>query len=155
MTHELVTDELVTDELVTDELLCPSAPASVDALVIGVVGADGTVDYVRDALPVTRRFLRIVEAGGRPESRFRFASACQQCACRQWVDGECSLPRRLAEVVPAPDPAERIPRCAIRARCRWFHQSGAAACRTCPVVSTRDDAEANRDGPEDRSRSHE
>lgn len=145
----------MTDELVTDDLLCPSAPATVDALVIGVVGADGTVDYVRDALPVTRRFLRIVEAGGRPESRFRFASACQQCACRQWVDGECSLPGRLAEVVPTAEESARLPRCAIRARCRWFHQSGADACRTCPVVITRDDEQANRAGPEEGSRSHE
>jgi hypothetical protein len=150
-----MTDELVTDELVTDELLCPSAPAAVDALVIGVVGPDGTVDYVRDALPVTRRFLRVVEAGGPAERRFRFASACQQCACLQWADGACSLPGRLAEVVPTPDPSARLPRCAIRARCRWFHQSGAAACRTCPVVTTRDDVPANRDGPEDGSRSHE
>jgi hypothetical protein len=123
---------------VTDELLCPSAPAAVDALVIGVVAADGSVDYVRDLLPATPQFLQIVGTSGPPERHFRFSSPCQECACAQWADDSCSLPRRLAEVVPSQDVATGLPRCAIRARCRWFHQSGADACRVCPVVTTRD-----------------
>jgi hypothetical protein len=130
----------------SEELLCPSAPAAEGALVIGVVGADGTVSYVRDRLPATRRFLQIASVRGAVERRYRFSSPCQECACAQWSEGACSLPGRLAEVVPSEEVSTGLPRCAIRARCRWFHQSGADACHICPVVTTRDDAPLTKDG---------
>lgn len=123
----------------TDELLCPSAPAAVNALVIGVVTADGSVGYVRDLLPVTPQFLRVAGTGSPPERHFRFSSPCQECACAQWAGDSCSLPQRLAELVPSENAATGLPRCAIRARCRWFHQSGADACHICPLITTRDD----------------
>jgi hypothetical protein len=129
-----------------DELLCPSAPAAEGALVIGVVSAEGTVEYLRDRLPATRRFLEIASVNGSAERRYRFSSPCQECACAQWADGACSLPRRLAEVVPEVETSPGLPRCAIRARCRWFHQSGADACHICPVVTTRDDACSTTEG---------
>ena len=124
--------------VVPDEVLCPSAPAEVGALIIGVVNADGSVDYVRDRLAVTSAFLESARHGEPLEQRFRFGSPCRQCACAQWADGKCGLPERLAALVPASEPTERLPRCAIRAQCRWFAQSGVEACRICPVVSTRD-----------------
>jgi hypothetical protein len=34
---------------------------------------------------------------------------------------------------PTVDP---LPRCSIRANCRWFDQQGADACRVCPFVIT-------------------
>jgi hypothetical protein len=124
--------------IVPDKLLCPSAPGEVGALIIGVVNADGSVDYIRDRLPVTSDFLEIARRRGAPEQRFRFSSPCQQCACAQWADGRCRLPELLAALVPDDELAEGLPRCAIRGQCRWFAQSGARACQICPVVSTRD-----------------
>jgi hypothetical protein len=117
--------------------LCPSAPAQEGAIVLGVVGADGSIAYIRDRLVATRQFVDIASAGREPEQRFRFASPCQRCACQQWVDGNCSVPGRAGELVPPSDPADGLPRCAIRPQCRWYRQSGAAACRICPWVITR------------------
>jgi hypothetical protein len=41
----------------------------------------------------------------------------------------------LQVVAPRGDLAE-LPECSIRAQCRWFAQSGAAACAACPEVVT-------------------
>ena len=122
-----------------EELLCPSAPGDREAVVIGAVRADGTVDYLRQPLAVSDRFLQLAGSAGPAESRFRFSSPCRQAACAQWTGDSCGLPARLTDALPTPDPAEPLPRCAIRATCRWFHQSGTAACRICPLVTTRDD----------------
>ena len=121
----------------SSDLLCPSAPAEVGALIIGVVGADGTVAYIHDRLSVTSEFLEVANKNGVPEKRFRFGSLCRQQACAQWVEGGCSLPHRLSELIPSGESAGRLPRCAIRAQCRWFAQSGARSCRFCPIVTTR------------------
>jgi len=111
--------------------------------VIGVVNADGTVGYIRDRLEASSAFLEAAAEVGPPELRYRFSAPCQQSACGQWHDGCCTLPGRLAALVPSEEQRgddDRLPRCAIRARCRWFAQSGADACGICPVVGTRDQA---------------
>ncbi len=129
--------------------LCPSAPAQEGAILLGVVQADGSVAYLRDRIEVTREFLEIARAGRSPERRFRFSSPCQKSACQQWVSGRCSLPMRLAEIIPE-SANDELPRCSIRAQCRWFHQAGAVACRACPSVVTRSGSQTggagNRDG---------
>jgi len=130
-----------------DETLCPSAPGAPGALVIGVVNSDGSVCYVRDRLMVTADFLEIARQRGIPEQRFRFSSPCQQGACGQWANNRCSLPERLASLVPAEELSKGLPRCAIRGQCRWFAQSGAPACRICPVVSTRQRTLADAEHP--------
>lgn len=122
---------------VGDGLLCPSAPARVGALIIGVVGADGSVSYVKDRITATPEFIDIVQTGRDAEERFRFSSPCQQAGCCQWVNGECSLPERVSELVPHSE-SSTLPHCSIRPRCRWYHQNGSEACRICPVVVTRD-----------------
>lgn len=127
------------DEEIAESLLCPSAPATEGALILGVVRADGTIGYIKDRMAATSEFLESARAHGRPEQRFRFSSPCQECACQQWADGACSVPEKLAELVPS-DTSEGLPRCSIRRHCRWYHQSGAAACRICPLV-TRDPPE--------------
>jgi hypothetical protein len=33
-----------------------------------------------------------------------------------------------------PAPSRRLPACAIRRTCRWYHQRGAEACAACPLV---------------------
>jgi hypothetical protein len=130
--------------------LCPSAPAREGAIILGVVQADGSIAYLKDRLKVTREFLEIAQGGRRPEERFRFSSPCQEQACQQWVNGCCRLPTRLAEVMPEPQ-TQVLPRCSIRAQCRWFYQSGIAACRLCPIVVTRPESRAELDGMNDEA----
>jgi hypothetical protein len=35
-----------------------------------------------------------------------------------------------------PTVVDKLPACAIRAECRWWHQEGKAACLRCPQVVT-------------------
>lgn len=121
------------------DLLCPSAPAEVGSLLIGVVGADGAVQYIRDRLPITSEFLDAAKQQGSPEQRFRFSSRCVQGNCAQWKEGRCGLPDRLGRLVASDDLIEELPRCAIRSQCRWFAQIGINACKLCPIVTTRNE----------------
>jgi hypothetical protein len=118
-------------------VMCPSAPAEEGAIILGVVNADGSIAYLRDRLVATRDFVDIASVGREPEQRFRFASPCRQGNCKQWVDGKCSVPDGVKEIVPASMVADRLPRCSIRPHCRWYQQSGAEACHVCPWVITR------------------
>ena len=120
-------------------VLCPSAPANVKAILLGVVQSDGSVAFVKDRIEVTREFVDIATKGRAPETRFRFSLPCIGSGCRQWVNGGCSLPERLADMIPAPADAP-LPDCSIRAQCRWFDQRGSDACRICPLVVTRRDS---------------
>jgi hypothetical protein len=124
------------------KLLCPSAPADMKAILLGVVRFDGSVAFIKDRIKVTREFLDIAAKGRAAETRFRFSSTCIGGACKQWANGECSLPERLAAVIPRSDVTDAgLPSCSIRAQCRWFDQRGADACRICPLVVTRHDSQ--------------
>ncbi len=116
------------------DALCPSARCEPGALVIGMVGADGRVGYVRPALPVDEGFAERARSRGRPESAYRFAQPCAEGACAYW-DGGCRVARMAVEAFGDADP-DHLPRCAIRAACRWFRQEGGAACRSCALVVT-------------------
>jgi hypothetical protein len=121
-------------------LLCPSAPANVKAILLGVIQADHSVAFIKDRIEVTQEFLDIAAKGRTLETRFRFSSACIGSACKQWGNGGCSLPDRLAYMIPRSEATdETLPNCSIRDQCRWFHQRGADACRVCDVVVTRGD----------------
>lgn len=121
-----------------DERTCPSAPCAPGSALIGLVRSDGTVGYVRPALPVTDDFLERAAAGPTPGARFRFAAPCVEEGCVQWGDEGCGVIRTVLETV-APDGAPAsLPRCAIRDACRWFAQEGRAACAVCPLVITAD-----------------
>jgi hypothetical protein len=85
------------------KVLCPSAPADVKAILLGVVQSDGSVAFIKDRIEITREFLNIAANGREPETRFRFSSACIGSACKQWANGGCSLPERLADVIPRSD----------------------------------------------------
>jgi hypothetical protein len=119
-------------------ILCPSAPADEKAILLGVVQPDGSVAYIKDRIEVTREFLDIAAKGPEPETRFRFSSPCIGSACKQWANGGCSVPERLADMIPTSDATDApLPSCSIRDQCRWFAQRGAEACRICPLVVTR------------------
>jgi hypothetical protein len=117
-----------------DGLLCPSARCEPDALLIGIVGPTGRVGHLTPALAVDEDFVVQAHKGRAPEKRFRFAQPCTEDGCQHWTGTRCgvvdaALSRDL-------EPAESLPRCGIRSGCRWFAQSGANACRVCPLVVT-------------------
>ena len=135
------------------ELCCPSADAQPGALVIGMRRADGTIGYLRDRLEATPDFVDAIRAAGTADTQFRFAGPCARSGCGHWRDddtaadagadaGHCGLIGRLRDVVPGELLADTLPRCTIRASCRWFAQDGAAACRVCPLVTRTSGATA-------------
>jgi len=108
-------------------------------VLLGVVGADGTVGYISPRAPVSAAFVEKVKSGGAAEKRFRFAQACVESDCAQWTGSRCGV---IDTVVAAAAAARfeqagtALPRCGIRASCRWFAQAGARACAVCPLVIT-------------------
>jgi hypothetical protein len=125
-----------------DGRTCPSAPCAPGSALIGLVRSDGTIGYVRPALPVTDDFLERVRTGGTPGARFRFAAPCVEDGCVHWDEEGCGVIRTVLETVGASEDPAPLPRCAIRAACRWFAQEGRAACGACPLVLTSE----RRDG---------
>lgn len=123
-------------------LLCPSAPCTEGAILVGVVLADGRVAFAAEETRIDAEFVSIARAGRAPEARFRFASPCARGACRQWTGTRCGVIDDVLEEVPtelrasATPGVDALPACSIRAECRWFDQSGADACAVCPVVIT-------------------
>ena len=119
--------------------LCPSYACVEDALLIGVVQADGTVALANQPFAITQEFVDTARNGRPPEARFRFAGPCEESGCAQWKHGQCGIPGRVRKALPAGAEApQAAARCAIRDRCRWFAQDSFAACRLCPLVTTRD-----------------
>ena len=118
---------------------CPSAPGTPGALLIGVVEENGRVANLGTPLPVDAGFLGVVAANGPAERKFRFSSRCIEGHCSQWDGHGCGLINRVVGNVAAANALEipaALPRCAIRASCRWWRQRGAAACAVCPLVIT-------------------
>ncbi|MFF8292564.1 hypothetical protein ACF068_25485 [Streptomyces sp. NPDC016309] len=109
-------------------------------MLIAVLGEDGRLGYLRPALPVDDAFVAAAERHGDPESRFRFADRCREDGCENWSGRDCSLVDTLVGAAPGPEPeaaADGLPRCAVRADCRWFVQRGPRACAVCPLVVYR------------------
>lgn len=116
-------------------LACPSARAEPGNLLYGRV-IDGRVERLGTPLPVTPDFVETVSANGPAERRFRFAGTCQEGRCAQWTGTGCGVIERvLADMAPSP-PEPALPRCFLRAECRWFAQEGAVACAACSHVIT-------------------
>jgi hypothetical protein len=117
-----------------EELLCPSARCEEGAILLGVVGPNSRVGFIRPRITVDQDFVEAARGGRAPEKRFRFAQPCIEDGCRHWQSGRC----HVADVAAAREEAvERpLPACSIRPSCRWFAQSGAAACAACPYVVT-------------------
>jgi hypothetical protein len=118
---------------------CPSARAEPGATLVGVIGVDGRVAYLKTALTIDQGFIDEVAKDGVPEERFRFAGTCVEGACTQW-DGKRSRCGVLDGVVPFLGNGEgdgALQPCAIRSACRWFRQDGPSACRICPGVITQ------------------
>lgn len=125
-------------------LACPSAqPDWAGARVFGVVGgnsAEPRLAYLTETLPVTPDLL--AQTAPLPATEvLRIAAPCVKHDCQHFAGHHCQLAARTVEhLEPA---AEKLPVCAIRSQCRWFHEQGKAACFRCPqVITDRTTAEA-------------
>jgi hypothetical protein len=115
--------------------LCPSARNASGASLIGAVDAAGRVVFLgapRILDPAESSWLD--SQGG--EAAFRFAGACLTAGCPRW-HGSCEVGAVVAAAVAEAGTATtRLPACGIRARCRWWHDQGPAACAGCAYVVT-------------------
>jgi len=121
----------------SSDLLCPSARSTwPDAVVIGVVG--GTAESPRvmpmeQSLAVTPQILAM-SGPVEPTEVFRFASRCQAGCCKHFQNNACQLAAGGVQMLR--EVTADLPKCSIRANCRWFRQEGAAMCRRCPQIVT-------------------
>ena len=121
------------------EILCPSAfPEWEGARLFAVVG--GTPErpetaYLVQPQPVTPDILALAGPVA-PIEVFRFAAPCAARGCQQFdvATDSCQLAAKTSRIAPVV--VHKLPRCAIRANCRWWVQEGAAACQRCPQVAT-------------------
>ena|SRR5437899_4959436 len=119
--------------------LCPSARCEDGAVLLGVVGGDGLVGYLRPQLKIDAEFVREAKLGDTPEVRFRFSQPCIEGNCVQWTGKRCGFIQRVmrsAAALSTKGPVAGIPACSIRKDCRWFAEYGPSACRICPLVIT-------------------
>ncbi|MBC3840114.1 hypothetical protein GXW82_07765 [Streptacidiphilus sp. 4-A2] len=112
---------------------CPSGLADrPESVVLGVrSGADGEVAYLADPVPAAE-VLGLIPEGIEPRRVLRFASHCES-SCQQRVGDRCGLVDRITTV---PVHSSAVPRCHLRAHCKWWSQVGAQACQRCPAVTT-------------------
>ena len=122
----------------TAPLMCPSIISiGPEAQVFGVLTgspAEGLqVGYLTEAVPATPELLAAA-APAEPAEVFRAAAPCFEHRCKHFDGTRCQLATRITAML---DPVvSALPRCAIRATCRWFRQEGRAACMRCPQVTT-------------------
>ena len=116
---------------------CPSArPEMPHSAVFGVVLGSveqPRVAYLDQPQPVTPELLALAGPVS-PTEVFRFAAPCAGAACQHFDGTNCRLVTRIVERLPAA--ADRLPECAIRDACRWWHQEGREACLRCPLIAT-------------------
>jgi|SRR5271165_6717094 len=121
---------------------CPSGRSIPGASLIGIVGKDGRLGYLREGIPVNDDFLGLVQ-GRSPMQRFRFSEPCVEAGCAQWTGTRCGLIDEILDASKGTLEADMadLPRCSIRNSCRWFHQVGRQACTVCPFVVRGGDEE--------------
>jgi hypothetical protein len=117
-------------------VLCPSARLKEGAILVGIVLGDGSVAFAADRLVVNQQFIENALQGRAPEKRFRFGDTCVKSGCLQWKGSRCGVIDQILEAIPPHGSPWPLPECSIRPQCRWYGQSGAAACRVCPQVVT-------------------
>lgn len=121
------------------ELTCPSTSVGNATVFLGMVTPRGEVAYLSPAVPVRPETLDALDRGDQPlEASYRFAGPCVTSRCGFWTGDRCGLGARLAETyAEVADPEDSpLPRCAVRATCRWFAEQGRSACAACRHVVT-------------------
>jgi hypothetical protein len=123
-------------------ILCPSSRCEEGATLLGIVLPGGRVAFAKDRIVVDEGFVQNAtrEGSHAPETRFRFSNPCARGACHQWTGSRCgvidSVLGEAHQAGHAPPSGAPLPECSIRGECRWFEQSGAAACAVCDLVVT-------------------
>jgi hypothetical protein len=114
---------------------CPSGMSDrPESIVLGVrSGEDGGIVYLADPVPAAE-VMDLVPEGIEPRRILRFASHCES-SCANRLGDACGLVDRIV-AVPGPPQATVVPRCHLRAHCKWWQQVGVDACHRCPAVST-------------------
>ena len=119
-----------------EPLLCPSANCEPNAILLGIISENGTVEFLEQKVLITQAFVDLAEQQS-PEARFRFASPCKKGACGQWANQRCGVIDNVMQLLPLElENFEVLPTCTIREQCRWFEQIGKNACVACPLVIT-------------------
>lgn len=115
---------------------CPSGRCAEGSLLLGIVQRDDSVGFIRPAIPIDADF--VGRAQSSPLRRFRFAEPCATSDCVQWTGERCGVIDGVLAERPAnaEQIAPPLPYCSIRKTCRWFAQSGRAACAVCRFVVT-------------------
>lgn len=122
--------------MAADLVLCPSARCEPGAILLGLVLPDGRVAFAHDRIVVDAGFVEAAAEGRPAEQRFRFAAPCARGACRQWTGTRCGVIDAVTDHLGATEATGALPECAIRPQCRWYGQSGPAACGACPLITT-------------------
>ena len=120
----------------SETILCPSSNCLEGAILVGIVMPDGRVAYASDRIVVNEDFVQAAREGRSPEKRFRFSTPCLKGGCAQWAGERCGVIDRVLAEGAGDSASPELPACSIRPQCRWFQQSGAAACAACPEVVT-------------------
>ena len=122
----------------TPDLTCPSAPCDAGATLLGTMGSDGTLSYLRTPMQVDRDFVAEARRHGPPEARMRFASPCQEGNCAQWTGHGCGVVAKVLTAVADHGglPPSELQPCVIRSSCRWYAERSDAACGACKYVVT-------------------
>jgi len=127
----------------TENKLCPSAPCTEGALLLGVVQGDKTVALLNTTLKVDSEFVQTAKQIGSPEKRFRFANKCVKSGCKQWTGERCGVMDILIEANQNVELDDDLKPCIIREQCRWYSQAGPRACGLCTFVVTNNMEESN------------
>jgi hypothetical protein len=119
------------------QLLCPSGRLEAgDSRVFGILSGSAEqprVHYLPKTLPLDQELLGQTQAIT-PTEVFRIASNCDEKQCAHFDGHQCQLVLRVVDQFP--EAADTLPACAIRRDCRWWKQSGKAACLRCPQIIT-------------------
>ncbi len=116
-------------------LMCPSADAEMSGSVIfGIVVGTPEVPHLvhLDRVKPIPPELLTLDSPVKPSEIFRIAATCIENGCKHFDGTNCRLTTRIVEGLPTV--TDRLPACAIRSTCRWWHQEGAAACLRCQQV---------------------
>lgn len=116
--------------------LCPSSKCQPGSQLLGIVKEDGHVALLQQTIPIDETFVQVAAQGPKAEMRFRFANKCIKSGCKQWTGEKCGVVDQVLQHFNKAIAEATLPECSIRPQCRWYHQSGAEACKVCPFVIT-------------------
>lgn len=114
--------------------LCPSAPITPKAKLLGIVNEKGEVNILSEPLDIDNDFIEIARKGRNPEKRFRFVNRCMKNGCQKWTGNSCSVATNVLDKIEEVFWKDNLPECGIRKDCRWFHQEKENACKVCELI---------------------